>query len=383
MNGHGPALLVIPEGKTSFEAYKPILNPRWREHEEPKPEIYMDLTPRGITFEGFYDWMVVSRAFAENEWKKAQPWNPPTSKILGPNESWTVGFQFVVTDSIRSIETALAENHRPVAVGIPGYVLPKDIRAQLFLRYPEPVKSIDIEPAGAIEVQRKGEASNPAFTEYSLTAKQWGRARLTVTYADGLRQSIHYFVMKPQSEAVADMGRFLTHERWFEEPKDPFHRAPSVMTYDRELNQIVTQDSRVWIAGLSDEGGAGSWLAAVMKEYVEPDSEGVAKENVQGCMGIQRMKFALRASEVECSKRLMNKHRPGGGADDPGNRNASAVCVEAIPTLSAHHRIGRASTIKLRTSFAEAQQWRLSSGDRKRSSLGFNLDALNLSALFI
>jgi uncharacterized protein DUF5695 len=96
LNGHGPALLVIPEGKTSFEAYKPILSPHWREHRKPKPEIYMDLTPRGITFEGFYDWMVVSQAFAENEWKKAQPWNPPTSKTLAPNESWTVGFQFVV-----------------------------------------------------------------------------------------------------------------------------------------------------------------------------------------------------------------------------------------------------------------------------------------------
>ena len=32
------------------------------------------------------------------------------------------------------------------------------------------------------------------------------------------------------------------------------------MTYDREDNRIVTQDSRVWIAGLGDEGGS-SWLA--------------------------------------------------------------------------------------------------------------------------
>ena len=39
----------------------------------------------------------------------------------------------------------------------------------------------------------------------------------------------------------------------------------------------VTQDARVWIAGLSDEGGAGSWLAAAMKEYLEPDREEVAK----------------------------------------------------------------------------------------------------------
>lgn len=277
LNGHGPALLVIPEGKTSFEAYKPILSPRWREHQRPKPEIYMDLTPRGMTFEGFYDWMVVTRAFAENEWKNAQPWNPPTSKILQPNESWTVGFQFVVADSIQNIETVLAANHRPVAVGIPGYVLPMDIHAQLFLRYSKPATSLDVEPAGAIDIQKKGEAPNSAFTEYALTGKKWGRARLMVTYADGLRQSIQYFVMKPQADAVADMGGFLTHQQWFDDPKDPFHREPSVISYDRELNHIVTQDSRVWIAGLSDEGGAGSWLAAIMKEYVHPDPEEVAK----------------------------------------------------------------------------------------------------------
>ena len=277
LNGHGPALLVIPEGKTSFEAYKPILSPRWRNRQQPEPEIYKDLTPRGITFEGFYDWMVVTRAFAENEWKKAQQWNPPTSKILQPNESWIIGFQFVVADSIQHIESTLAANHRPVAVGIPGYVLPMDIHAQLFLRYPEPVKSIEVDPPGAIDIQKKGEAANHEFVQYSLTGKQWGRSRVTVTYADGLVQSIPYFVMKPQAEAVADMGRFLTHEQWFVDPNDPFHRSPSVMTYDRELNQIVKQDSRVWISGLSDEGGAGSWLAAAMKEYVEPDPDEVAK----------------------------------------------------------------------------------------------------------
>ena len=277
LNGHGPALLVIPEGKTSFEAYKPILSPRWREHQEPKPEIYKDLTPRGMTFEGFYDWMVVSRGFADEEWKKAQPWNPPTSKILKPNERWTVGVQFVISPSIQSIESTLAENQRPVAVGIPGYVLPTDLRAQLFLRYDKPVKSIEVEPAGAIEIQKSENSPNHEFAEYSLAGKQWGRSRVTVTYEDGLTQSIHYFVMKSQSEAVADMGRFLTHEQWFDDPKDPFHRGPSAMTYDRELNHIVTQDSRVWISGLSDEGGAGSWLTFAMKEYVQPDPEEVGK----------------------------------------------------------------------------------------------------------
>jgi hypothetical protein len=49
------------------------------------------------------------------------------------------------------------------------------------------------------------------------------------------------------------------------------------MSYDREKNSIVTQDSRVWIAGLGDEGGSGSWLAAAMKEFGQPQKNELEK----------------------------------------------------------------------------------------------------------
>lgn len=84
-------------------AYNPILD---------KPgswgaAVFTDPTPRGITFEGFYEWMVHSQAYAENEWKNAQPWNTPRSLTLAPGESKTYGLKFLVSDSIRNIETTL------------------------------------------------------------------------------------------------------------------------------------------------------------------------------------------------------------------------------------------------------------------------------------
>jgi len=84
-------------------------------------------------------------------------------------------------------------------------------------------------------------------------------------------------VIKPSAQAVADLGNFLFTRQWFDDPNDPFHRSPSVMSYDREADKIVTQDSRVWIAGLGDEGGSGSWLAAAMKEFGQPRREEIAK----------------------------------------------------------------------------------------------------------
>jgi len=273
LNGHGPALVVVPEGHTAFEAYNPILNRRGSDH---KIEIFNDPTQRSMTFEGFYEWMVHSGAYQQNEWKQAQPWNPATMETLKPGESRVYGVTFLVSDSIRNIEKTLAANRRPVAVGVPGYILPKDIEGHLFLKYPEKVKSISVEPAGAIHFV-KGEMTPGGWQDYVLRGKTWGRARVSVIYQDGLLQTVHYMVIKPEAEAVADLGNFLTTKEWFVDPKDPFKRSPSPMSYDRETNQIVTQEGRVWIAGLSDEGGAGPWLAAAMKELGQPKKDEIEK----------------------------------------------------------------------------------------------------------
>jgi len=276
LSGHGPALLVLPAGKTPFEAYNPILDERRGQG----LEIFRDPTPRGITFEGFYEWMVHSAAFAENEWKNATPWNPPTQITLAPGESKTYGLQFVASDSIRNIEKTLAENNRPVAVGIPGYILPTDLAGKLFLKYSQPLKSVTVEPADAIAISPVAEPANGwsnGWRSFVLQGRRWGRARLTVTYGDGLVQTVHYFVSKPEVQALADMGHFLTTKQWFTDTNDPFHRAPSVMSYDRDTNEIVMQDSRAWIAGLGDEGGAGAWISAIMKQLGEPNKEELAK----------------------------------------------------------------------------------------------------------
>lgn len=271
LNGHGPALLVVPDGHTPFEAYNPILS-EW----PGRLRMAHDPTPRGITFEGFYEWMVHSAAYQENEWKKAQPWNPATSFTLQPGQSRVYGLRFLLADSIPDIEKTLTANRRPVAVGVPGYILPMDMEGRLFLDYSEPVRSMTVDPTGAIEV-RKAHPTPGGWRTYLLQGKLWGRARLTITYRNGLVQTIDYRVIKPESETVADFGRFLTTDQWFTDSADPFQRAPSAITYDNQAHRQVTQDDRVWIAGLSDEAGAGSWLALFMKELIAPNQKEVAQ----------------------------------------------------------------------------------------------------------
>ena len=278
LSGAGPALVVVPDGRTPFEAYKPILNPPGypRRPGGWQPELFKDLTPRGITFEGFYDWMVHSLAYQENEWKKANPWNPATQVTLAPGETKTYGLRFLVSPSVEAIDRTLEAARRPVAEGVPGYVLPENMTVRLFLKYPEKIASLRVAPEGAIRLGRVKRAAE-GWKTFTLQGRIWGRSRLTITYRNGLVQTIPYYTIEPEAEAVSDLGRFLTTKQWYVNPSDPFHRSPSIMSYDRQTNQIVLQDPRVWIAGLSDEGGAGSWLATILKQYVRPNKEEIGK----------------------------------------------------------------------------------------------------------
>src|SRR6185312_7239739 len=160
LNGHGPALVVVEEGRTPLEAYVPMT----RGNND-------DKTPRTQTFEGFYEWTVHSAAFADTEWGKAQPWNAPTAETLAPGATKTFGLKFLVSPEIRDIEKTLAANQRPVAVGIPGYILPMDLDSRLFLKYGSKIKSVDVEPKGAISVS-KDSAGSTGWKSYTLRGKE-------------------------------------------------------------------------------------------------------------------------------------------------------------------------------------------------------------------
>lgn len=271
LNGQGPALLVLPEKHSPLEAWVPLKNPR-----EAKGSIFTDRSQRGQTSEGFYDWTIHSIGYADREWKDAgEQWNAPTGRTLAPGQTIEIGVRMTETPSIRDIETTLIASKRPVAVGIPGYVVPTDQSATLFVKAPAAIRRIESFPAGAVEATPAGHQKG--WAKLNIRGKQWGQARLTLTYADGQVQTVSYFVTKPIEQTMADLGRFSTTKQWYEGKGDPFGRSPAILTYDNEAKKIVDVEPRVWIAGMSDEGGGGSWVAATMKQLDNPDPAEVAK----------------------------------------------------------------------------------------------------------
>ncbi len=272
LNGKGPALLVLPEPGTPFEAWRPVESAKTAQ----AGDIFTDRGDRVQTAEGFYDWTVASLGFAQKEWAKASlEWNRPTSFTLAPGTSRTFGLKFLLSPSIRSINDTLAANRHELALGIPGYVVPADLPATLFLKSSQPAAKIDSWPEGALSAEQEPSANG--WQRYKISGHGWGPARLTIRYPDGSIQTVHYYLTKPLNQVMSDLGRFTTMRQWFADRSDPFGRPPAILTYDRETNRIVAQDHRVWIAGMSDEGGAGAWVAAIAKQLDNPDPVQVGK----------------------------------------------------------------------------------------------------------
>lgn len=261
-----PPLVVLPAGKSPLEGW------RFLPESTSASPFY-----QSQTFEGLYEWQFHTLAYAQNEWANVTPWNSPTSFILHPGQMRTYGLQFRLAPSIRDIENTIHAAGRPVAVGIPGYILPADQVGKLFLNYPSPVRSISVSPSGALTWAPNNDRKTTGWVGYTITTRAWGRARLSITYEDGILQTVHYYATKAATQAVGDLGNFLTTDQWFNSTTDPFKRSPAPITYDREVNAFVKDDPRAWIPGLSDEAGAGSWLAATMKQFVQPNAEEVSK----------------------------------------------------------------------------------------------------------
>lgn len=264
VKGTGKSLVVTPlDGtKTPFEAYRNLVE-----------RSYSETGYGSQTFEGFYEWQTLTKAWAENEWASTTPWNEPRSHTLAAGASISFGVRFTLVDSVRDFDAAVRNTGTPVAIGAPGYIIPRDLPAHLLLQSDSAVKSITSSPSGALTF-RAGDAGRYTVTPSSSA---WGRVRVTVEYEDGKRQTVHYYVTKPNTEVLSDLGHFLTTDAWFNKSSDPFKRSPSPMTYDYERRAIVEQDSRAWVAGLSDEGGTGAYVAAVVKQVLQPNAEEVAK----------------------------------------------------------------------------------------------------------
>ena len=167
----GPALVVVPEGQTPFEAYQ-LLNEPTRPNQ---------------TFEGAFAWMVHTQRLRRRRMERRQiQWNPPTSVTLAPGATKTYGVKFLLGDQIRKIEATLRsqssagrDRHSRLRFA-DGYG-----RAVCFLNYERKVSRVGVRTAGR-DYESAKTSDHRTVGRLTRCAERSGDARaLTITYDDG------------------------------------------------------------------------------------------------------------------------------------------------------------------------------------------------------
>ena len=106
-----------------------------------------------------------------------------------------------------------------------------------------------------------------------------GRVRVAIIFADGHQLAVQYYVHPDAKDHVEHYTTALSDKQFYTEANDAFSRSPSYLNFDRRLhgNQggVILQNNLAWIAGLSDECGAGPAVAMAIKNLYAPTRAGV------------------------------------------------------------------------------------------------------------
>ena len=302
--GGGPVLIVAPASSFACSAALPGLTDcggrleNWRQLRE-------DPARRGVSFEGFYAWVVHSKAWAEQEWAAAQQFNEPSTLVLRAGESAVYSLR-LATSSFSAIDAALVAMQVPLARSIPGTVLTSEMATARLLVRPPPGFSLNgssVDPPFVLSVSAaQATPGGSGFLALPLAAASGatGRARVTLRFsAPGaprdLLHTVHYMLVPPLPSHAQRLGAFASGLAWLNDTSDAFGRAFSFGHFDAALDALTLQESRAWVAGLSDESGAAMALAAVSLAAARPDDDGAALAVAQLATYVNRTLLGSKA----------------------------------------------------------------------------------------
>lgn len=284
VNGASPSLLVTSMNDQSFRT--PLV--QWRNiraQNGGNPTIYTDNTGLSITNEGHYRWMVATAGFTsedennakDNGVQRGDDWIEPSSITVksGTSRIFALRF-FLANDGPRGIQTSLQSHNVPVITGVPSMVLRQGGDTNdLLVQYGSDATVSDIYPANAISVQDKGKNNGVQTLTLKPSENAFGRVRITLTFADGLIEIVHAFIIKSPSDTLSGYGSVMTSNAYYTREDDYFGRY-GVMTYDHVKQAIVLDANAAWVAGQGDEGGS-AYMGVFMKQQSYPVKDEISK----------------------------------------------------------------------------------------------------------
>src|SRR5256885_73192 len=157
-----------------------------------------------------------------------------------------------------------------------------------------------------------------------------------------------------------------------------FVGPPAIEAHGEILAMSVPVAACLGLVELRDFAGIAHGAAQLVRENdnVDDGAEIIFVEG-PGWFRRSREKFCGSAGEIKRSERLVHEHRPARCTHQPRNGDTPTVCVQAIASLAADHRVEHSTTVELLAAFTQRQKRRISGGKRDRTDSFVDGELLN------
>lgn len=247
-DGQSPALLFMPQSKTSIEY---------------------------ATADGWYYFH--SRAAQEgfSGEKGAPNWYLPASdKVLKAGQKEDFELVFFLADSQQSVEQAIADHGGMNFRVVPGMVVPQGEEVQFALRSKEGIKSVSGEQS-----VKMGSRQTSGFRVGKVSFDRLGAQSLTVQYGQGKTMQLDFFVTESVETLIHKRAAFLTAHQQYKDPSKWYDGLFSL--YDMEKEEFLGPDHMgdlrdKYMIGGSDDPSNSKPIYLSEKNVFFPDAEEIA-----------------------------------------------------------------------------------------------------------
>lgn len=231
-DGKGPHILMIPEGDTGFE-YWELKEGRFARYEEVEGSI-SNCSPETYTNLFIHSEKAASRAKKMGTRLR----HTPTTRQLAPGEEAVYTWKFIWVWDDQEARNALAENGSWDVRSVPGYTIPRNMKARLALRGNYPDVKLLAEYPQETEIAYVGERGG--YRLYDLAFSHLGENCIRLSYDGGRKwMAVEYFITLPLEELLEKRASFLEKHQCHDPEK--WYRG-LLCEWDSEAQEEVTPD---------------------------------------------------------------------------------------------------------------------------------------------
>ena len=202
---------------------------------------------------------------------------PSTSKIVSPNKSYTVGFNFSIVEKYTDVQDKLYNKGCVVVKIVPGMVVSSEMDVHCALASKQKIKILEPEYPQQIQIVNKGKSNKKCL--YDFRFSRLGENMITIKYGKENICYLNFYVTEPLETVIKKRASFIVNNQQHRDTTKWYNGLYSL--WDMENKELLSPENLgglpyPYMVGGSDDPSNCKPLYLSEKNVIYPDKDEIA-----------------------------------------------------------------------------------------------------------